>query len=96
MPADGGWAWKFDDDLPNTLKGAERLADEYSALRCKLGVIYGQNSELFSARTLDYMRELIAQEFPAVGIADAQHHVFLDQPEAFVAALRKMLTTLRA
>jgi hypothetical protein len=36
-----------DDDLPNTLKGAQRLADEYSALRCKVGVIYGERSELF-------------------------------------------------
>ena len=55
-----------------------------------MGLIYGEDSELFSQRTLDYMRELIPQEFPAVGIADAQHHVFLDQPLAFVEALRTM------
>jgi pimeloyl-ACP methyl ester carboxylesterase len=96
LPVDGGWTWKFDDDLPNTLKGAQRLADEYTALRCKVGVIYGERSELFSKRTLEYMRELIPQPFPAVAIADAQHHVFLDQPEAFVAALREMLKTLTA
>jgi pimeloyl-ACP methyl ester carboxylesterase len=95
MAADGGWTWKFDDDLPNTLKGAQRLADEYSALRCKVGVIYGEDSELFSARTLEYMHELIPRDFPAVAIAGAQHHVFLDQPERFVAALRDMLATLR-
>jgi pimeloyl-ACP methyl ester carboxylesterase len=96
MPADGGWTWKFDDDLPNTLKGAQRLADEYSALRCKMGVIYGQRSELFSKRTLEYMRELIPQPFPGVAIEGAQHHVFLDQPERFVAALRDMLKALVA
>ena len=45
------------------------------------------NSELFSKRTLEYMRELIPQNFPAIGVTDAQHHVFLDQPERFVAAL---------
>jgi pimeloyl-ACP methyl ester carboxylesterase len=95
MAADGGWTWKFDDDLPNTLKGAQRAAEEYAALRCKVGVIYGENSELFSARTLEYMRELIPQDFPAVGIPDAQHHVFLDQPERFIAALRGMLESLR-
>ena len=95
MPGDGGWAWKFDDDLPNTLKGAERLAEEYAALRCRLGVIYGAKSELFSARTLEYMHELIPQKFPAVAIADAQHHVFLDQPERFVAALHDMLRSLQ-
>ena len=59
-------------------------------------MIYGERSELFSKRTLEYMRELIPQTFPAVGIEDAQHHVFLDQPERFVAALRDMLKTLAA
>jgi pimeloyl-ACP methyl ester carboxylesterase len=94
MPADGGWAWKFDDELPMTMKSFERLPEEYRQLRVKLGVIYGEKSELFSRRTLDYMRELVPAEFPAVAIADAQHHVFLDQPEAFVAALRELLRAL--
>ena len=49
---------------------------------------------MFSQRTLDYMRELIPQDFPAAGIADAQHHVFLDQPLAFVECLRGMCREL--
>jgi len=96
LRADGGWTWKFDDDLLVTLKGGERLADDYASLRCKLAVIYGADSELFSKRTLEYMRELIPQDFPAIAIADAQHHVFLDQPERFIAALEQVLLTLRA
>jgi pimeloyl-ACP methyl ester carboxylesterase len=95
MPMDGGWAWKFDEDLTTTMKGGERLADDYRGLRTRLGVIYGDKSELFSRRTLEYMRELVPQEFPAVAVENAQHHVFLDQPLAFVAALDEMLTTLR-
>ena len=95
LPVDGGgWSWKFDDDLPATLKGGERVPDDYRNLQVKLGLIYGAKSELFSSRTLDYMRELVPQEFPAVAIADAQHHVFLDQPEAFITELRQMLATL--
>jgi len=94
MPADGGWAWKFDDDLPATMKGGEREADEYRALKLALGVIYGTDSELFSARTLEYMHELVPGEFPAVAIEDAQHHVFLDQPLAFIDALKEMLSEL--
>jgi len=96
LRADGGWTWKFDDDLLVTLKGGERQADDYASLRCKLAVIYGADSELFSKRTLEYMRELIPQDFPAIAIADAQHHVFLDQPERFIAALEQVLLTLRA
>lgn len=91
---DGGWSWKFDDDLPATLKGGERVPDDFRNLQVKLGLIYGAKSELFSARTLEYMRELVPQSFPAVGIEDAQHHVFLDQPQAFIAELKAMLTKL--
>ncbi|NJN52667.1 MAG: alpha/beta hydrolase [Gammaproteobacteria bacterium] len=96
MAADGGWAWKFDEDLPGSMQNFERLADDYRNLTVKLGVIYGADSELFSARTLEYMRELVPQQFPAVALADAQHHLFLDQPEAFVVALKAMLADLSA
>lgn len=91
MPVDGGgWAWKFDEDLMTTLKDGERQPEEYANLRLKLGLIYGDDSELFSQNTLAYMRELIPQDFPAVGIENGQHHVFLDQPLAFIDALRSM------
>lgn len=97
VPVDGGgWAWKFDEDLPDSLKDVLRSADEYRGLRLPLGLIYGADSALFSARTLEYMRELIPQDFPAVAVEHAQHHVFLDQPLAFVAALRAMLGQLRS
>lgn len=96
MPVDGGgWAWKFDEDLPNTLRDVERTADDYRRLTLPVGLIYGADSALFSARTLEYMRELIPQEFPAVAVENAQHHVFLDQPLAFVEALKDMLEVLK-
>ncbi len=97
MPVDGGgWAWKFDEDLLNTMRDPERQPADYEGLTLKLGLIYGDDSELFSQRTLDYMRELIPQEFPAYGIPDAQHHVFLDQPLAFIDTLRKLCRELAA
>jgi len=96
VPVDGGgWAWKFDEDLPDSLKDVLRTADEYRNLRLPLGLIYGADSALFSSRTLEYMRELIPQDFPAVAVENAQHHVFLDQPLAFVDALRRMLGQLK-
>lgn len=92
----GGYAWKFDEDLLTSMVDVERTADDYRALRVNLGLIYGADSELFTARSEAYMRELIDQDFPAVAIPDAQHHLFLDQPLAFVDALRGMLQTLRS
>jgi hypothetical protein len=40
------------------------------------------------------MQELVPQDFPFQEIADAQHHVFLDQPLAFVAALKEICQQL--
>ncbi len=95
MPVEGsGWAWKFDEDLPDTMKNVERDPDDYRQLTLPVGVIYGADSELFSARTLEYLRELIPQDFPAVAVEHAQHHVFLDQPLAFIDALKQMLHDL--
>lgn len=62
---EGGWTWKFDDEMFN---------------KCEFG---------------DNMHEELDESVPFVGIPEAQHHVFLDQPMAFVSALRTMLAEWR-
>ena len=62
MPVDGGWTWKFDEDLLTSLTDAERKPEEFQALTTTLGVIFGADSELFSRRTLEYMQELIPSD----------------------------------
>ncbi|MEM7217208.1 MAG: alpha/beta hydrolase [Pseudomonadota bacterium] len=94
MPADGGWAWKFDDDMPGTMVNCDRLPEDYQGLHLPVGIIYGAESDSFTRMSLEYMRELISGEVPAVEIADAQHHVFLDQPLAFIDALREVINRL--
>jgi len=95
MPVEGGgFAWRFDEDLPGTLVNVERSADDYRRLTLPVGLIYGTESDHFSARTLDYTRSLIPGDTPAVGIEKARHHVFLDQPLVFVDELKNMLATL--
>ncbi|MCY4199746.1 MAG: alpha/beta hydrolase [Gammaproteobacteria bacterium] len=94
MPVDGGWAWKFDDDLLGARSGLALAAGEVSSLHLPVALLYGEDSSHCSARTVEYMRELIPGTFLARGIADAQHHVFLDQPEAFVCTLRETLAGL--
>jgi len=92
----GGWAWKFDEDLPALMKDVERTPEDFHDLTLKFGVIFGADSELFSGRSLEYMRELIPRNFPAVELENAKHHLFLDQPLAFVDALKGMLDELRS
>ena len=94
MPADGGYAWKFDPDLPGSLSGAERVPEDFQSLALPVAVIYGAQSELFNSRSAQYMRELIPGDMPMVAIEGAQHHVFLDQPLEFVSELRTLLNQL--
>jgi pimeloyl-ACP methyl ester carboxylesterase len=94
MPIDGGWAWKFDEDLFTTLTEVDRKPEDFQSLTVPLGVIFGADSELYSRQSLEYMQELVPQDFPFREIADAQHHVFLDQPLAFVDALKEVCEQL--
>ncbi len=96
MRLDGGaWSWKFDEELPLTLKGGERQPEDYRGLTLPVGIIYGEKSESFTPRSRDYMLELLPGDVPVVEVADARHHVFLDQPLAFVDALREVAGKLR-
>ena len=95
MRVNGGWAWKFDEELPLTLKGGERYPEDYTGLMHPVGIIYGEGSASCSKQTVAYTAALIPGDVPVVEVPDAQHHVFLDEPVAFVAALLDMTRTLR-
>ncbi len=94
MPVDGGWTWKFDEELPILLRDDDRRAEDYRSLSLPVGLIYGAQSQLFTERTREHMESLIPGEVCSVAIADAQHHLFLDQPLAFTAALKDMCGSL--
>ena len=91
---DGGWSWKFDDQF---FKGFQigNLSADLSRLACRVGVIYGQNSTLFSQDVVDYMFKVLDRSVPFVAIPEANHHLLLDQPLAFIAALRTLLAEWR-
>ncbi|MEM9743170.1 MAG: alpha/beta hydrolase [Pseudomonadota bacterium] len=91
----GGFAWKFDEDLFGSLKGLDGSADDFRNLAVPLKMMFGADSALFSERSVEYMQSLVPEAqrpVPVVMLPDAQHHLFLDQPRAFVAALRDLLT----
>jgi pimeloyl-ACP methyl ester carboxylesterase len=94
VPEEGGWTWKFDDQL----FGKFRFGDMREALKsipCRVGVLYGDRSALFTQEIADYMFEVLDSSVPFVSIPEADHHVFLDQPLPFVAALRTLLAEWR-
>ena len=94
MPVDGGWTWKFDEDLPNTMTDAKRAPEDYRGLTLPVGLIYGAESVLFSEMTREYLESLIPSEVQSTAIENARHHLFLDQPLAFVSALLEMCGNL--
>jgi pimeloyl-ACP methyl ester carboxylesterase len=93
--ADGGWTWKFDDGLFTKFEFGENMHEELARLTCRVGVIYGDDSYLFTQDMADFMFKVLDESVPFVAIPDAQHHLFLDQPLAFVSALRTLLAEWR-
>lgn len=88
---DGGWTWKFDPRV--FLRVTPTPMSEFLAnTGCRIGVLRGQLSHLVPPETGAYMYELLNRNAPVVEIPQAYHHVILDQPLAFVAAARALLS----
>jgi len=92
---DGGWTWKFDDSMFRKFDFGSNMNEDLANLRCRVGVIYGEDSYLFSQDVADYMFKVLDESVPFAAIPDAQHHLFLDQPLAFISALRTLLAEWR-
>lgn len=88
---DGGWTWKFDFKVMGLRRFGEPYRTELKALKGRAALIHGENSAIVSPRTVAYMSSRMGPTAPVVEIPDAYHHVMLDQPLAFVAALRAIL-----
>ncbi len=84
-----GWTWKFDPALFRHTMVSMR--DQLLAARCRLALFRGEDSVVVPSDTFQYMSELLEHNAPVVSIPGAMHHLILDQPLAFVAALRTLL-----
>ncbi|GAA5058555.1 MULTISPECIES: alpha/beta fold hydrolase [Erythrobacteraceae] len=88
------WAWKFSPEVFRR----DNNSDEWLSVGRKLvdapgrkAVIHGEKSQLFDRDSACYIRELGGGDIPIVAVPNARHHLMLDQPLAFVAALRAVL-----
>jgi pimeloyl-ACP methyl ester carboxylesterase len=85
-----GWTWKFDPRV--FLRVTLTPMSEFLArTRCRVAVLRGELSQLVPPEIGAYMYELLRRNAPIVEIPQAHHHLLLDQPLAFVAALRALL-----
>jgi pimeloyl-ACP methyl ester carboxylesterase len=87
---DGGWTWKFDPAIWQRFKMPD-LGDLLTRIACPAALMWGERSNLMHAETLDYMIAQMPKDVLLLPLPDADHHVMIDQPLAFVAGLRGLL-----
>lgn len=85
-----GWSWKFDEEQSLRMQRGGDLAEDLKSVGTRVALIYGEQSESFSARSAEYMTSL-QPSLDVYPLADAQHHLFLDQPMAFIDRLKAIL-----
>ncbi len=95
IEVEGGWTWKFDDTMFDNFNMTTDTHKDLTALRCRMAVFYGEDSYLFTQELADYMFSALDKSVSFTSIPEAQHHLFLDQPLAFVSALRTLLAEWR-
>jgi pimeloyl-ACP methyl ester carboxylesterase len=82
--------WKFDPRVFVDFS-LEAMHRYLASTRCRVALFRGEHSVVVPPETGEYMYELLERNSPLVEIPEAHHHLFLDQPLAFVAALRALL-----
>lgn len=95
--ADGveGWGWKFDPSIWQRFSVSRPPQELLKETRCRIALFKGEKSILWEDDVGDYMRGLLNRQVPFIEIPEARHHIMLDQPLAFVAALRTLLQEWR-
>ena len=86
---DVGWTWKFDPHLFD--HALVPLREQLTSVKCRVALLRGELSAVVPPDTADYMYDLMDRNAPVVSIPQAYHHLILDQPLAFVAALHTLL-----
>lgn len=87
---EGGWNWKFDPFYWTHTK-LDDPGEVLAQIRAPIALIWGELSPLVTPETLDFMAASLPADTPMVAIPNADHHLMIDQPLAFVAGLRGLL-----
>ena len=92
----GGFQWKFDPSIWRRFDAAgEHPSEMLASISCPLAILRGAQSAILQDDVWDYMKSLVDETVPFISIPHAHHHVMLDQPIAFIAALQTLLAMWR-
>ncbi|MFQ5564335.1 MAG: alpha/beta fold hydrolase [Parvularculaceae bacterium] len=84
-----GWAWKFDPAQGSNFD-IQFDRDLFLAARCPLAFIYGEKSLFAKGEGIDHLRTQATGRAPFIIAPAAHHHLMMDQPLAFISALRTL------
>jgi len=97
LTVDGTWTWKadlmaFDNPLPDMTNAAliERYWSAIRSIQCPILEIRGAESNLVSDETIEKMKHL-GNKVSSIDVNNAGHVVMVDQPEAFIEAIREFI-----
>lgn len=89
------WTWKFTPEVFRRSDQPEEWMNMGKLLVQAPGpkaIIHGSDSRLFSRESTEYIREIDGNNIPIIAVPEARHHLMLDQPLAFVTAIRSILS----
>lgn len=89
---EGGWTWKFDSGLTATLSAGLDLVDALADLPCRFAALYGEKTHLADETMLEKMTLATRGEAPVFVIPGSGHYPMLDNPLAFVTAIKGIAT----
>lgn len=89
--SNGGFEWKFDDSLFDKLGFSHMTRSIAFDLNCKLGILYGTKSSMFSEDILNYIESRVKPKTRIVPIEEAAHHIPLDQPLKLTEEILRMI-----
>ncbi|MEZ5938228.1 MAG: alpha/beta hydrolase [Hyphomonadaceae bacterium] len=93
--AGDGWGWKFDPAIWQRFSVSRSPEVLLKETRCRIALFKGDHSVIWEDDVRDYMCSLLGYQVPFIVIPEARHHIMLDQPLAFIAALRTLLQEWR-
>ncbi len=90
---EGGWTWKFDAALASVASLGLELKDSLRNLSCHSAAIYGENTHLADHTLLQRMTAATNGEIPVFVIPGSTHYPMIDNPPAFVSAIKGIALT---
>ena len=86
-----GWTWKFDPGHGRNFE-IHYERDLFLAARCPLAFLYGEASAFATGEGFEHLKGQTKGRSPFVVMPAVHHHLMMEQPIAFVSALRTLLT----